>query len=146
DTIGTLKLCWPLVLGPLLVLACFAGKDIPWPHFEESVSPGLFRHQLGWVWFGLSGLCTVVVCSLSVGLPFFQVLSVRRTWTELPGALAAGQSAIWNSFWFAAVSATAITAVGCLSEMAGSWRTSVSRSFSQPTSLRRAKSIGLSLF
>ena len=112
DTLGTLKLCWPLILAPLLILACFAQPDIPWPHWEASVSPMLFRQQLGWAWFGLSGGCTAAVCSLSVGLPLLQILSVRRTWEELPGALAAGQSAIWNSFWFAALSATTVIAIG----------------------------------
>ena len=114
DTLGTLKLCWPLVLAPLLILACFAQQDIPWPHWEESVAPRLFRQQLGWAWFGLSSVCAAVVCSLSVGLPLLQILSVRRTWVELPGALAAGQSAIWNSFWFAAASATTVIAIAGL--------------------------------
>ena len=56
---------------------------------------------------GLAAPCTAVLCLLAVGLPVFQLVSVKRTWTELPGALAAGQSAIWNSFCLAAVAATA---------------------------------------
>jgi ABC-type spermidine/putrescine transport system permease subunit II/DNA-binding beta-propeller fold protein YncE len=55
---------------------------------------------------------------LAVGLPLMQLSFVKRTWTELPGALAAGQGAIWNSFWFAAVSATVIVS---LALAAGAW-------------------------
>src|ERR1019366_185759 len=72
----------------------------------------LFRQQLGAGWFWLCGGCTLLLCLLSVGLPVFQLMSVKRTWTELPGALAAGQDALWNSFSLAAASASAVVALG----------------------------------
>ncbi len=112
DTLGTLKLSWPLVVGPLLLLLCFARRQIPWPHLSAPVPPKLFRQQLGPQWFWLCGLATLLVCFLAVGLPLLQILSVQRTWTELPGALAAGQSAVWNSFLFAAAASTAIMVLG----------------------------------
>lgn len=106
DSLGALRLSWPLVLGPLVLLLVFARREIPWPHLQAPVSPKLFRQQLGGAWFWSCGACTALVCLLSVGLPLLQILSVKRTWTELPGALAARQSAAWNSLWLAAGSAT----------------------------------------
>jgi len=114
DTVGTLKLSWPLVTGPLLLIVLFARRSIPWPHIEPAVAPKLFRRQLGSGWMWLSGSFTILICFLSVGLPLLQIFSVQRTWTELPGALAAGESAVWNSFWFAAAAATAIVILSFL--------------------------------
>jgi ABC-type Fe3+ transport system permease subunit/DNA-binding beta-propeller fold protein YncE len=110
DTLGALRLSWPLVVAPLLLLLWFARREFPWPRMEGAVSARLFRQQLGPEWFWFSGACTILLCLLAVGLPVFQLVSVKRTWTELPGALAAGQSALWNSFFLAAAAATAIIA------------------------------------
>src|SRR5262249_46894252 len=49
---------------------------------------------------------------LSLGLPLIQIASAKRTWTELPGALAAGRHQLWNSFLFATVSATILICLG----------------------------------
>ena len=98
DTIGALKMSWPLMVAPLLLLIWFARREFPWPRTEGPVSARLFRQQLGAGWFWVCGGCTLMLCLLAVGLPVFQLISVKRTWTELPGALAAGQSALWNSF------------------------------------------------
>jgi iron(III) transport system permease protein len=108
DTAGALRLSWPLVVAPLLLLLLFARRDFPWPRTEGPVPARLFRQQLGPGWFWFCGAGTVLLCLLAVGLPLFQLISVQRTWTELPGALAAGQSAVWNSFSLAAASATAV--------------------------------------
>jgi ABC-type Fe3+ transport system permease subunit len=112
DTLGALKLSWPLVVAPLLLLLWFARRELPWPRTEGPVSAKLFRQQLGPAWFWFSGACTTLLCLVSVGLPIFQLTSVTRTWTELPSALAAGQSALCNSLTFAALSATLIIALG----------------------------------
>ncbi len=112
DTLGALRLSWPLVVAPLLLLFWFARREFPWPRTEGPVSARLFRQQLGLGWFWSCGACTILLCLLAVGLPVFQLVSVKRTWTELPGALAAGQSAVWNSFFLAAVSATAVMLLG----------------------------------
>jgi len=108
DTLGALELSWPLVLGPLLLLLWLSRQEIPWPRLEGPVSPKLFRRQLGRGWFWSGGALTVLLCLLAVGLPLLQLVSGKRTWTELPGALAAGQTAVWNSVWFAATSATVV--------------------------------------
>jgi ABC-type Fe3+ transport system permease subunit/DNA-binding beta-propeller fold protein YncE len=111
DTAGALQLSWPLVIVPLLLLFWFARRGVPWPHKQSTASAELLRRQLGRSWFLVSGFLTVVICFLSAGLPFLQLMLTGRTWTELPGALAAGQSAFWNSFWFAAASATVIVGI-----------------------------------
>jgi ABC-type Fe3+ transport system permease subunit/DNA-binding beta-propeller fold protein YncE len=114
DTAGTLQLSWPLLVAPLLLLLWFARREFPWPRMEGPVSAKLFLQQLGPGWFRLCGACTIALCLLAVGLPVFQLVSVQRTWTELPGALAAGQSALWNSFSLAAAAATAVILLGLL--------------------------------
>ena len=115
DTAGALRLCLPLVLGPILLLVWLSRREIPWPHLDNTVPARLFRRQLGSAWFVFSGGCTMLISFLSVGLPLIQILSVRRTWTELSGAIAAGQAALWNSCWFAAASATVILLLALLS-------------------------------
>ncbi|HXP60639.1 MAG TPA: ABC transporter permease subunit, partial [Dongiaceae bacterium] len=114
DTLGALKLSWPLVLGPLLLLLWFIRQEIPWPRAEGPVSPALFRRQLGRGWFWPCAALTLLLCLVSLGLPLLQLVSEKRTWTELPGALAASRAAIGNSVWFAAVSATLVIGLGVL--------------------------------
>ncbi len=112
DTLGALRLSWPLVAGPLLLVLFFMRQQVAWPHLESSASAKVFRKQLGgkWVWF--CGVCTIGLCLVSIGLPIFQLASVQRTWTELPGAVAAGKLAIWNSFALAVCSATVVAGLG----------------------------------
>jgi ABC-type Fe3+ transport system permease subunit/DNA-binding beta-propeller fold protein YncE len=112
DTLGALELSWPLVVAPLLLLGWFARHGLAWPRTEGAVSARLFRQQLGAGWFGFSGMFTCALGFLAVGLPVLQLAGVKRTWTELAGALAAGQSAVWNSFWFAAAAATIVILAG----------------------------------
>lgn len=112
DTWGALRLSWPLVLGPLLLLLWLTRQEIRWPRLEGPVSPGLFRRQLGRGWWWSCGVMTVLLCLVAVGLPLLQLVTLKRTWAELPGALAAGQGAIWNSVWFATLSATVVVGLG----------------------------------
>ncbi len=114
DTAGALRLSWPLLLVPLFVLACFSRQGLPWPHLTGTVSARVFRRQLGRRWFWAAGAFAIMLCAVSVVLPLVQILSLRRTWTELAGAVAAGQSAIWNSFWLAAEGATLVILTGLL--------------------------------
>src|SRR5438445_12013479 len=107
DTLGALRLSWPMVLAPLLVI-WLARREFSWPRLEGPVAPALLRQQLGRNWFWLCGGCTILICLLAVGVPLLELLSLKRTWTELPGAVAANENAIWNSFWFATGAATMI--------------------------------------
>jgi ABC-type Fe3+ transport system permease subunit/DNA-binding beta-propeller fold protein YncE len=115
DTAGALKLCWPLMVGPLVLLLWFAKRDVPWPHRQPTISPSLFCKQLGRTVFWICGCCSLLLVFVSVALPLLQLVSASRTWTELPGAMAAGQTAIWNSFWFAALAASTISALALVS-------------------------------
>ncbi|MEY2427272.1 MAG: hypothetical protein QOJ40_157, partial [Verrucomicrobiota bacterium] len=108
DTLGALRLSCPLIAAPFLLLFWLGRRELPWPRVEGSVSAKLFRQQLGGPFFWLCGAATIALCALSIGLPLFQLASVKRTWTELPGALAAGQLALWNSFSLAAAAATTV--------------------------------------
>ncbi len=108
DTAGALGLSAPLILAPLLALIWFSRRGMPWPHVSGTVSAQLFRRQVGPTWFFLAMPLALVLCGLSVAVPLGQILSLRRTWTELGGALAAGQTAVWNSFWFALLGATLV--------------------------------------
>ncbi len=106
DALGALQISWPLILVPLLLLLWLRRRHIQWPRLEGTVPAPLFRQQLGQGWFWLAGIFSVALAVTSAGLPLWQLLSVKRTWTELPGALAAGQAAIWDSAFFAVTSAT----------------------------------------
>ena len=108
DTLGALRLSLPLVLAPLLLLVWVRHREFSWPRLEGPVAPGLLQQQLGCNWFWFCGCCTGLVCLLAVGVPLLELLSLKRTWTELPGAVAANGNALWNSFWFATAATTMV--------------------------------------
>jgi ABC-type Fe3+ transport system permease subunit/DNA-binding beta-propeller fold protein YncE len=114
DTLGAIMLSWPLILVPLVMLVLFARGGFQWPRTEGAATAKAFRRQLGHGWFWLSGACGISIAALSLGLPLLQLSSTRRTWSELPGAFAAGQSAVWNSILLAALSATFIVGISFL--------------------------------
>jgi ABC-type Fe3+ transport system permease subunit/DNA-binding beta-propeller fold protein YncE len=114
DTVGALRLSGPLILVPLVMLALFARRGIEWPRAEGAASARAFRRQLGHGWLWASGATAVGLSVVSLGLPVIQLASTGRTWSELPGALAAGQSALWNSVMLAALSATFIIGISFL--------------------------------
>jgi ABC-type Fe3+ transport system permease subunit/DNA-binding beta-propeller fold protein YncE len=114
DTIGAIKLSLPLILVPLVMLLLFARRGFQWPRAEGAATARAFRRQLGRGWFWASAACALILSVLSLGLPAFQLGSTNRTWTELPGALAAGHSAIWNSILLAALSATFVISISFL--------------------------------
>ena len=111
DSLAALKLSLPLVLAPLVVLAVSARTDISWPVLRANLPARIFRRQLGQGWLVTAAVLTMAVCGLSVGVPVLQLVSTARTWSELPGAVEAGQGALWNSVWLAAVTATVCVAV-----------------------------------
>ena len=114
DARGALLMCWPMVVTPLLLLWWFRRREIAWPRLEGPVSARMFRRQLGKGWFRCCGVGTVLLMLLSVGLPLAQLASSPRTWSELPVAIAAGQFALWNSFFLAAAAATLCLAAGLI--------------------------------
>jgi ABC-type Fe3+ transport system permease subunit/DNA-binding beta-propeller fold protein YncE len=105
---GALRLSWPLVVAPLLLLLWMARREFSWPRLQGPVAPELLRQQIGPAWLWLCGSGTVVLCLLSLGVPLVELVSLKRTWTELPQALAANQTAVWNSFSLAVAAATLV--------------------------------------
>ncbi len=112
DTAAAFRASWPLIVAPVLLLVGCGRREIAWPCIAGPVAPAIIRRQLGAVWVWSCGGITLLLCALSVGLPLVQLGAAKRTWIELAGALAAGQGAVWNSFWFAAVSATLVVGLG----------------------------------
>src|SRR5207249_7941727 len=108
DALGSLRLSWPLVVAPLLLLLWTARHEFSWPRLQGPVAPELLRQQIGPALLWLCGSCTVLLCVLSLGVPFVELVSLKRTWTELPQALAANQTAVWNSFSLAVAAATLV--------------------------------------
>ncbi|MEY4385526.1 MAG: hypothetical protein RLY20_809 [Verrucomicrobiota bacterium] len=115
DSLSAFKLSLPLVIAPLLLLAFFMRAEISWPTLRGKMSPGVFRRQLGNGWLTSASAVIGVVCILSVGVPVIQLAASARTWSELPGAVEAGQSALWTSMWLAAVTATACVVIAVCS-------------------------------
>jgi len=114
DTAGVVWLSWPLVAAPLALLWVLSRRRVPWPHWKPTASPDVFRHHLGRVWHGVAGACMMSLVVLSVGLPVLQLAATGRTWIELPTALAAGTSALWNSVRFASLTACLVLAASYL--------------------------------
>ena len=114
DAAGALRLSWPLIIAPLVFVIWTSSRRINWPRLDQTVSAVLFRRQLGLCWFASSAAFTVTVSFLAACLPIIQLLTVKRTWIEFPGALAAGQSALWNSAWLSTATASIIMTVAVL--------------------------------
>lgn len=60
DNLAALKLGWPLIVAPLLLLLVLQHRDLRWPRGEGGVSAALFRRQLGGGWFGFSRVLTLL--------------------------------------------------------------------------------------
>jgi ABC-type Fe3+ transport system permease subunit/streptogramin lyase len=114
DAAGALRMSWPLIITPLLFVIWMTSRQINWPRVEQTVSATLFRRQLGLSWFSSSTAFTIIVSFLAACLPIVQLLTVKRTWIEFPGALAAGQSALWNSAWLSVLTASIIIVLALL--------------------------------
>jgi ABC-type Fe3+ transport system permease subunit/DNA-binding beta-propeller fold protein YncE len=102
-----LKLSWPLLVGPLLLLVWLSRRSLAWPETEGRVPAQLFRRHLGRAWFWCCGFSTCIVLLLAIGLPLAQLLGTEKTWQQLWPAFAAGQGALWHSLIFASVASTA---------------------------------------
>ncbi len=114
DFAAALRMSWPMVLAPLLLLVWFRRRETAWPRLEGPVPAKIFRRQLGRRWFWFCGAVTLLLAALAVGLPIFQLIGSNRNWLDFRGAVAAGQSAIWNSFAFSATSATVCLVLGLI--------------------------------
>jgi ABC-type Fe3+ transport system permease subunit/streptogramin lyase len=102
------QLSLPLVIAPVLLLAWVRRRPVAWPRIQGTLPARVFRRQLDSTWRTGCGALVLMLCALSVGFPLGQIVLARRTWVELPGAIEASAGAIWNSFWFATLTATVV--------------------------------------
>lgn len=114
DHLAALRLSWPLVAAPLLLLWWLNRRGVSWPRFERHLAPDLFRRQLGRGWWAASTVLAVAGVLLSVGLPLTHLSWMKRTWTELPTAVAASHGALANSVLFAGLTGLFTVGAGLL--------------------------------
>ncbi|MFN0069726.1 MAG: hypothetical protein ACKVYV_19080, partial [Limisphaerales bacterium] len=112
DTAGALAQGWPLMLGPALLLAWLSRGPVALPFGRGAAGRGALRAQLGRGMHGTAWAVLLVLVALSVGVPLGGMLAAPRTWTELPGAWAAGQGAAARSLLTAGAGAVLVTAAG----------------------------------
>jgi ABC-type Fe3+ transport system permease subunit/DNA-binding beta-propeller fold protein YncE len=107
DYMTALRLCWPMVLAPLLLVWWMRRVETPWGWRADKAAPEVFRGRLGGLWT-LSACVALATIFFSVGIPLGHLAGSPGTWNELVPALAAGQAAFWHSAVFASVSATLV--------------------------------------
>ncbi len=102
---GAWAAAWPTVVMSIAVLWLLRHTEVQWPH-GGAATAGAFRHQLGPRWQRGAMLTSALMLSLSLAVPAAQLIVSRRTWVELPNLFRSSPEAIWNSFAYAAVTAT----------------------------------------
>lgn len=113
DTAGALRASWPLTVIPLGLLLFLRNREVSWPRWQASAPAWLLRGQLGG-WAQAAMAFAAVWLAAAFLFPFARLGLTSRTWTELPGALAAGRTAMWNSLATAAFTATLTAGLGLL--------------------------------
>ncbi len=111
DTVGALRATWPLLLLPPGLLWLLRQREVAWPRWHRAAIPPVLSQQLGgW----RTGSLAFALGWLTVALvfPLARLSLAARTWTELPGAVAAGQSALGNTLFTALETATIVTLLG----------------------------------
>jgi ABC-type Fe3+ transport system permease subunit/DNA-binding beta-propeller fold protein YncE len=111
DYAAAVRLSWPLVMAPLLLLFWLRRRDMAWPHLEGAVASGPFRRRLGAGWFRTGLVVGLATLGLSLGLPLADLGASSRTWRELLPSFLAGKAAVLNSLELAAVSATLVVLI-----------------------------------
>lgn len=112
DARAALRLGWPIIAAPLLLVLLLRRGEISWPRASGmSVAPQL-RRQLGRAWAATSRGLACLVVTLSLAVPLAQLAGDRRTWVEFLPALEAGQSAMFHSLLYAAGAAVLAVALG----------------------------------
>lgn len=113
DYLTALKLSWPLILAPLVLLALLHFRPAAL-HFRTADFPHrLFRERLSH-FLPLSAAAAIIISAVSVLFPLYQLLSSSRTWTEFLPAISAGRGALANSILFALGAAALLTILGQL--------------------------------
>ena len=118
DYNAALKMCWPMVLAPLLLVLVLRRSDVVWNWRADAAPARIFRSQTGKAWFWSSAVVLVLAIFFSFWIPLFHLMTSRLTWSELWPAFAAGQTALLNSGLLSVVVATLVVAVAVLTWMA----------------------------
>ncbi len=112
DALAALRLSWPLILAPGLLILCLRRTAIPWPRASAADLAPALRQQLGSGWFGISAVVCALVLVFSLLVPLAQLVGHARTWSEFIPAFAAGQSAVFNSLFYAVTAALLTVVLG----------------------------------
>jgi len=115
DEAGAWAASLPMILMPLLWLLACRGKVWAWPAQNTAASAEAFRRQLGPRLEWTARVGAIVLLLLSVGLPIQQLMGSRRTWLELPNLFRAAPDTVWNSFFFASLTASVCLTLGLVS-------------------------------
>lgn len=115
DEAGAWAAAWPLMVVPALGLLLLRRANVSWPNREGAATGDIFRRQLGHGWFMGCAVVTALLLLLSVALPLQQLVASSRTWSELPNLFRAAPDTIWNSFAYAAATATLCVVAGLVS-------------------------------
>ena len=107
DAWDAMSAAWPLLIPPLILVFLPRPRAFRLSPPQIPVPSGLIRRRLGH-WF--RGLAILVLGWLGLVLlgPLLSLFAAERTWTELPGAISAGQTAWGNSLASSLVPATAV--------------------------------------
>lgn len=111
DYLEALKLSWPMVLFPLLLVAFLARNPISWPRGLRDWDHKNFRRLMGWL-HGVAISISAVSIMLALVLPLGQLGLSSGTWEHLRTAFAAGQDAFWQSLMLALGSAVVVLVLG----------------------------------
>ncbi len=118
DTAGAVRASWPLLLVPLVPWFLLRSRTVSWPRLHRPDLPAPLGRSLGrW---GPAGFAFAAGwLALSLAFPLVRLGVTGRTWSELPGAVGAGQAALMNTMLTAAGTAFAVTGGGLLLATSG---------------------------
>ncbi len=109
DYPSALRLSWPLVLAPLVLVWFFRGNQASWSWSAHPPSARVVRQQLGPGWSVAGGAAGWALLAFSLGAPAWQLGASARTWRDFWPAIAAGPWAAPHSLGYAAAAATVVT-------------------------------------
>ncbi len=119
DNLSAIKIGWPLLVAPLLLLWVMSRREIVWPREQLTVPPLLFRQRIGRGIFLVAAILCAALYLVSLIIPLAQLLGNHRMWPHLWPALQSGGPALANSFWLAALCATSVVVLGGLAHWPG---------------------------
>jgi iron(III) transport system permease protein len=114
DYASALRLSWPLVLAPLLLVLCCRGGDNSWSWQSDPAAARALRRQLGAAWHGSGAVAAVALGAFSLVVPLWQLAGNGMTCRQLWPAWCASRPAMAHSVEFAVLSATAVVALALL--------------------------------